>query len=110
MEKISKIVSTVVPIMDENIDTDQIIPSRFLKATERKDFGINLFADKRYNKDGSIDPNFPLNKKIIGSQILLTGPNFGCGSSREHAAWAIYDTGFGQLFLLHLLIFLKAMR
>ena len=93
-DKFSKIISTAVPIPAENIDTDQIIPARFLKATERKGFGDNLFRDWRYNKDGSLKSDFPLNDRKYSGKILAAGKNFGSGSSREHAAWAIYDYGF----------------
>ncbi len=78
----------------ENVDTDQIIPARFLKATERKGFGDNLFRDWRYNNDESPKPDFVLNNPIYSGKILVGGKNFGSGSSREHAAWAIYDYGF----------------
>ncbi len=78
----------------ENVDTDQIIPARFLKATERKGFGDNLFRDWRYNADGSPKQDFVLNNPIYSGKILVGGRNFGSGSSREHAAWAIYDYGF----------------
>jgi 3-isopropylmalate/(R)-2-methylmalate dehydratase small subunit len=78
----------------ENVDTDQIIPARFLKATERKDFGENLFRDWRYNSDGSPKKDFILNNPVYSGKILVGGKNFGSGSSREHAAWAIYDYGF----------------
>lgn len=78
----------------ENVDTDQIIPARFLKATERKGFGDNLFRDWRYNTDGTPKKDFVLNNAIYSGKILVAGRNFGSGSSREHAAWAIYDYGF----------------
>ncbi len=90
----NKITSTAVPLSIENVDTDQIIPARFLKAVERKGFGDNLFRDWRYNKDGSPKTDFPLNNPIYSGKILVGGKNFGSGSSREHAAWAIYDYGF----------------
>ncbi|MCC8062690.1 MAG: 3-isopropylmalate dehydratase small subunit [Rikenellaceae bacterium] len=94
-EKFVKIVSSAVPVNVENIDTDQIIPARFLKATERKGFGDNLFRDWRYTKDNQVIPDFPVNDKAkYEGNILVAGYNFGCGSSREHAAWAIYDYGF----------------
>jgi 3-isopropylmalate/(R)-2-methylmalate dehydratase small subunit len=93
-DKFSKIISTAVPLPVENVDTDQIIPARFLKATERKGFGENLFRDWRYNKDGSLKSGFPLNDGKYSGKILAAGKNFGSGSSREHAAWAIYDYGF----------------
>ncbi len=88
--------STSVPIELENIDTDQIIPARFLKATSREGFGKNLFRDWRYENDNENQPvaSFPLNNKIYSGKILVAGKNFGCGSSREHAAWAIKDYGF----------------
>jgi len=92
MEKFSIFTSTALPLNIENIDTDQIIPSRFLKATDRKGFGDNLFKDWRFNEDGTTK-DFILNKKH-NAQILVAGHNFGCGSSREHAAWALYDYGF----------------
>lgn len=93
MEAFTKLSSTAIPIQIENIDTDQIIPARFLKATDRKGFGDNVFRDWRYHKDGSINEDFPLNNNLYSGQILVAGNNFGCGSSREHAAWAL--TGFG---------------
>ncbi|MGB0523549.1 MAG: 3-isopropylmalate dehydratase small subunit [Flammeovirgaceae bacterium] len=86
--------STCVPIEDENIDTDQIIPARFLKATTREGFGDNLFRDWRYQQDGTPNPDFVLNSDTYQGEILVAGKNFGCGSSREHAAWAIADYGF----------------
>lgn len=86
--------STAVPMPIENVDTDQIIPARFLKATERKGFGDNLFRDWRYNADGTPKKDFVLNNPIYSGKILVAGRNFGSGSSREHAAWAIYDYGF----------------
>lgn len=93
-DKFVTLKSTAVPLPIENVDTDQIIPARFLKATERKGFGDNLFRDWRYNADGTPKADFPLNKKIYtGSKILVGGRNFGSGSSREHAAWAVYDYG-----------------
>jgi len=94
MEKFTKISSTAVPLPIKNIDTDQIIPARFLKATNREGFGDNLFRDWRYNKDNSVNNNFVLNNKNYKGSILLAESNFGCGSSREHAAWALYDYGF----------------
>ncbi len=93
-EKINILESTCVPLPVENVDTDQIIPARFLTATTRQGFGDNLFRDWRYLKDGSVDENFILNDKSFKGKILVTGKNFGCGSSREHAVWAIYDYGF----------------
>ena len=86
--------SSAVPLNIDNVDTDQIIPARFLKATERIGFGDNLFRDWRYNSDDSKVESFPLNNSIYKGKILVTGKNFGCGSSREHAVWAIYDYGF----------------
>jgi 3-isopropylmalate/(R)-2-methylmalate dehydratase small subunit len=93
-DKFSTITSPAVPLPIENVDTDQIIPARFLKAVERKGFGDNLFRDWRYNADGSPKVDFPLNMKKYSGKILVGGKNFGSGSSREHAAWAIYDYGF----------------
>ncbi|QGY47334.1 3-isopropylmalate dehydratase small subunit [Maribellus comscasis] len=93
-DKFSIITSPAVPLPIENVDTDQIIPARFLKAVERKGFGDNLFRDWRYNKDGSPKADFPLNDPKFSGKILVGGKNFGSGSSREHAAWAIYDYGF----------------
>ncbi|HEY0678582.1 MAG TPA: 3-isopropylmalate dehydratase small subunit [Chitinophagaceae bacterium] len=88
--------STVVPLTAENVDTDQIIPARFLKATSREGFGKNLFRDWRYNNDDELQPKpgFVLNDPTYSGRILVAGKNFGCGSSREHAAWAIKDYGF----------------
>ncbi|ADM89882.1 3-isopropylmalate dehydratase small subunit [Candidatus Karelsulcia muelleri CARI] len=94
MEKFITLFSTAVPLDIENIDTDQIIPARFLKLTTKSDFGKNLFRDWRYNSNGKINKNFILNNKNYSGKILITGKNFGCGSSREHAAWAIKDYGF----------------
>jgi 3-isopropylmalate/(R)-2-methylmalate dehydratase small subunit len=94
MEKFKKLTSTVVPLPIENVDTDQIIPARFLKATDKNGFGDNLFADWRYNKDGSPKADFVLNNPIFSGSILVAGKNFGSGSSREHAAWAIDGYGF----------------
>ncbi|RSK48778.1 3-isopropylmalate dehydratase small subunit [Hymenobacter rigui] len=95
MEKFATLRSGVVPLPIENVDTDQIIPARFLKATTREGFGRNLFADWRYAADGQPKPDFVMNDaRYQGHQILLAGQNFGCGSSREHAAWALYDAGF----------------
>ncbi len=93
MEKFTKLKTTAVPLPMEDIDTDQIIPARFLKATTREGFGNNLFRDWRYNQDES-PKDFILNNKTYGGEILVAGKNFGCGSSREHAAWALYDYGF----------------
>ena len=93
-DKFKILKSTTVPLPIENIDTDQIIPARFLKATERVGFGDNLFRDWRYNSDNSIKDDFILNNNKFSGKILVGGKNFGSGSSREHAAWAIYDHGF----------------
>lgn len=93
-DKFSTITSPAVPLPIENVDTDQIIPARFLKAVERKGFGDNLFRDWRYNADGSPKTDFVLNNPKYSGKILVGGKNFGSGSSREHAAWAIYDYGF----------------
>ena len=90
---INTIISTAVPLRQENVDTDQIIPARFLKATTREGFGENLFRDWRYNGDGT-PKDFVLNDPTYKGKILIAGKNFGCGSSREHAAWAIKDAGF----------------
>ena len=94
MEKFITLTSTAIPLAIENIDTDQIIPARFLKATDRKGFGNNLFKDWRYNKDETINTDFALNNSDYSGSILVAGDNFGCGSSREHAAWALVDYGF----------------
>ncbi|WP_289758127.1 3-isopropylmalate dehydratase small subunit [uncultured Duncaniella sp.] len=93
-EKFTTIVSTCVPLPMENVDTDQIIPARFLKATSREGFGDNLFRDWRYNKEGNPIKDFVLNDPTYSGCILVAGKNFGSGSSREHAAWAIHDYGF----------------
>lgn len=93
-EKFTTLKSTAVPLPIENIDTDQIIPARFLKATTRDGFGENLFRDWRYNNDDSPKSDFILNDPTYSGKILVAGKNFGCGSSREHAAWAIADYGF----------------
>lgn len=93
-DKFTVLQSSAVPLPIENVDTDQIIPARFLKATERKGFGDNLFRDWRYNNDDSPKQDFVLNNPIYSGKILVAGKNFGSGSSREHAAWAIYDYGF----------------
>ena len=93
-QKFDILTSTCVPLPLENVDTDQIIPARFLKATTREGFGENLFRDWRYNPDGSVNKNFVLNNPTYGGEILVAGKNFGSGSSREHAAWAIADYGF----------------
>lgn len=94
MEKFTTLQSRAIPLNIENVDTDQIIPARFLKATDRKGFGDNVFRDWRYHKDGTINTDFALNDSIYSGKILVAGDNFGCGSSREHAAWAITDFGF----------------
>lgn len=93
-DKFTILRSTAVPMPIENVDTDQIIPARFLKATKREGFGDNLFRDWRYNTDGSPKQDFVLNNPTYSGKILIGGKNFGSGSSREHAAWAIYDYGF----------------
>jgi len=93
MEAFKKILSKTAPLPLENVDTDQVIPARFLKATTREGFGENLFRDWRFNTDGSVKEDFVLNN-VTEATILLAGKNFGCGSSREHAAWAIHDFGF----------------
>ena len=93
-DKFNILNSSAVPLNIDNVDTDQIIPARFLKATERKGFGDNLFRDWRYNSDNRLIDSFPLNNKKYEGKILVAGKNFGCGSSREHAVWAIYDYGF----------------
>jgi 3-isopropylmalate/(R)-2-methylmalate dehydratase small subunit len=95
MAQFIKLTSRVIPLPVNDIDTDQIIPARFLKATDKSSMGDNLFADWRYNNDGSPKPEFILNKpESTGAQILLAGDNFGCGSSREHAPWALTGYGF----------------
>jgi 3-isopropylmalate/(R)-2-methylmalate dehydratase small subunit len=93
-DKFTILRSTAVPLPIENVDTDQIIPARFLKATKREGFGDNLFRDWRYNSDNTPRQDFVLNNPIYTGKILVAGKNFGSGSSREHAAWAIYDYGF----------------
>lgn len=94
IDKFVKLISTCVPLPIENVDTDQIVPARFLKATTRDGFGENLFRDWRYDKSGRPKADFVLNNNRYSGQILVTGKNFGSGSSREHAAWAIKDYGF----------------
>lgn len=93
-DKFTVLTSSAVPLPIENVDTDQIIPARFLKATKREGFGDNLFRDWRYNGDDTPKQDFVLNNSIYSGKILVGGKNFGSGSSREHAAWAIYDYGF----------------
>lgn len=93
-DKFTTLTSSAVPLPIENVDTDQIIPARFLKATKREDFDINLFRDWRYNGDNTPKTDFVLNNPIYSGKILVGGKNFGSGSSREHAAWAVYDYGF----------------
>ena len=92
--KFTTLISTAVPLPIENIDTDQIIPARFLKATTREGFGENLFRDWRYDKEGNPKPEFVMNSPLYAGEVLIAGKNFGCGSSREHAAWAIEGAGF----------------
>lgn len=92
-DKFSTLVSTAIPLPVENVDTDQIIPARFLKAVERKGFGDNLFRDWRYDRQNQPKPDFVLNDPTYSGKILIAGKNFGSGSSREHAAWALYDFG-----------------
>ncbi|MCF6347591.1 MAG: 3-isopropylmalate dehydratase small subunit [Flavobacteriaceae bacterium] len=94
MEKFITFTSTAIPLPTENVDTDQIIPARFLKATDKQGFGENVFRDWRFNKDGSTNNDFVLNNADFRGSILVAGNNFGCGSSREHAAWALSDYGF----------------
>lgn len=93
-DKFNVLTSTAVPLPIENVDTDQIIPARFLKATERKGFGDNLFRDWRFNQDNTPKEEFVLNNPKYSGKFLVGGKNFGSGSSREHAAWAVYDYGF----------------
>lgn len=93
-EKFNKIKTTAVPLPNENVDTDQIIPARFLKATTREGFGENLFRDWRYDSNDQPIVDFVLNNTTYDGKVLIAGKNFGCGSSREHAAWALYDYGF----------------
>ena len=94
MRKFETLTTTAVPLRAANVDTDQIIPARFLKATSREGFGKNLFCDWRYDEGGNPVDSFVLNDNAYSGDILLAGDNFGCGSSREHAAWAITDYGF----------------
>jgi 3-isopropylmalate/(R)-2-methylmalate dehydratase small subunit len=94
MKKFTTLTTQMVPLPIENVDTDQIIPARFLKATTREGFGENLFCDWRYDASGSPRPDFVLNNPIYSGKALVAGKNFGCGSSREHAAWALQDYGF----------------
>jgi len=94
MKKFVKLTSTAIPLPTENIDTDQIIPARFLKATDKQGFGDNVFRDWRFKKNGNINKNFVLNNTLFSGSILVVGTNFGCGSSREHATWALSDYGF----------------
>ena len=98
MEKFTKLSSRAIPLDIENVDTDQIIPARFLKATDRQGFGDNVFRDWRYNKEGEVDQDFVLNNPKYSGSILVAGNNFGCGSSREHAAWALAGYGFKVLW------------
>ena len=97
MSTFNTFTSTAFPLAVENIDTDQIIPARFLKATSRAGFGENLFRDWRFHKDGSLNTDFVLNQEHYSGSILVAGHNFGCGSSREHAAWALKDFGFNVI-------------
>ncbi|WP_428741118.1 3-isopropylmalate dehydratase small subunit [Tenacibaculum sp.] len=94
MEKFVKLIDTAIPLPTENIDTDQIIPARFLKSTDKNGFGDNVFRDWRFQKDGSLNEDFVLNNDNYSGSILIAGDNFGCGSSREHAAWALAGYGF----------------
>ncbi len=94
MEKFKTLTSTIIPLANEDIDTDQIIPARFLKSTTREGFGKNLFRDWRFDSEGDLKEDFILNDPSYSGSILVAGKNFGCGSSREHAAWALYDFGF----------------
>lgn len=94
MEKFKILKSSAIPLNIEDVDTDQIIPARFLKATTRKGFGENLFRDWRFDSEGNLNADFILNQNRFAGKVLVVGKNFGCGSSREHAAWALYDYGF----------------
>ena len=97
MEKFIKITSKAIPLAIENVDTDQIIPARFLKATDKKGFGDNVFRDWRFDKNGELNTEFSLNNTSYSGNILIAGDNFGCGSSREHAVWALDDYGFSVI-------------
>jgi 3-isopropylmalate/(R)-2-methylmalate dehydratase small subunit len=94
MEKFTTLTSRAIPLAIENVDTDQIIPARFLKATDKQGFGDNVFRDWRFDKHGNINKDFSLNNPKYSGSILVAGDNFGCGSSREHAAWALVGYGF----------------
>lgn len=94
MEKFRTLTSRAIPLAIENVDTDQIIPARFLKATDKKGFGDNVFRDWRFDKNEKVNENFSLNNPAYSGSILVAGDNFGCGSSREHAAWALVGYGF----------------
>ncbi len=94
MEKFTTLTSRAIPLAIENVDTDQIIPARFLKATDKQGFGDNVFRDWRFDKHGNINNDFSLNNPTYSGSILVAGDNFGCGSSREHAAWALVGYGF----------------
>ena len=94
MEKFTTLTSRAIPLAIENVDTDQIIPARFLKATDKQGFGDNVFRDWRFHKNGDINTDFSLNNPKYSGSILVAGDNFGCGSSREHAAWALVGYGF----------------
>ena len=94
MEKFTTVISTAIPLPVNNVDTDQIIPARFLKAVDRSGFGENLFRDWRYDESGSLKKDFIFNNPSYSGKILVSGENFGSGSSREHAAWALFDYGF----------------
>ena len=105
MEKFTRLEQTAIPLDIENVDTDQIIPARFLKATDREGFGENLFRDWRFDKNDNPISDFVLNNSTFAGPILVAGNNFGCGSSREHAAWALTDFGFKVVISSFLLIF-----